>query len=72
MATLSVPLTPELERYIAEEISLGNSDNKAQVVRKALRLAAREAAYQRILAAEKEPSLRGNLRYLLKSTRSHA
>lgn len=69
MATISVPLTPELERFIQEQIELGNAENKAQVVRHALRSAAESAALTRVLAARQEVAegkiIRGTLDEIL-------
>jgi len=61
MATLSIPLTHELEQFIEHEIKTGKAENKAMVVRKALRLLAEEEAVRSVLLAEQEPNLSGDL-----------
>jgi putative addiction module CopG family antidote len=66
MSTISVPLTPDLEKFIDQMIKNGDAANKADVVRKALRRMSEEEAVNRILAAQKEPNLKGDLRDLIK------
>ena len=66
MSTISVPLTPDLEKFIDQMIKNGDAANKADVVRKALRRMSEEEAVNRILAAQKEPNLKGDLRDLMK------
>ncbi len=66
MTTLSVPLSAEHMKFIDQMVSDGNAANKADVVRKALRLMEEEEAVARILRAQKEPTLRGDLRDLMK------
>ncbi|HLD20154.1 MAG TPA: type II toxin-antitoxin system ParD family antitoxin [Patescibacteria group bacterium] len=66
MSTLSIPLTPQLETFIDEQVRLGRAANKADVVRKALRLLLEEEAVAQVLRAEKEPTLSGNLDELVK------
>ena len=66
MATLSIPLTKELEEFIEEEVRLGKSENKASVVRKAIRLLAEQEAIFSVIKAEKEPTLYGDLDKLAK------
>jgi putative addiction module CopG family antidote len=61
MATLSVPLTKELEEFIESQVKLGKSENKASVVRRALRRLAEEEAIMLALRAEQEPTLCGDL-----------
>lgn len=68
MATLSVPLTHNLEEFIDTLVKQGFAPNKAEVVRKALRLLAEEEAVAAVLKAEQEVRqgkvLKGNLRKL--------
>ena len=68
MATLSVPLTHNLEEFIDALVKQGFAPNKAEVVRKALRLLAEEEAIAAVLKAEQEVHqgkvLKGNLRKL--------
>ena len=66
MATLSIPLTKNLEEFIDGEIRAGRAENKAAVVRKALRLLAEEEAIAAVLKAEREPLLSGDLDKLAK------
>ena len=66
MATLSIPITKDLEEFIEEEIRLGRSENKAAVVRKAIRLLAEQEAILSVMKAEKEPTLYGSLDELAK------
>jgi len=66
MATLSVPLTKDLEEFIESQVLLGKMENKAAVVRRALRLLAEEEAVAAVLKADQEPSIRGDLDKLAK------
>ena len=70
MSTLSVPLTPQLEETIKGFVKSGYAPNKAEVVRKALKLLAEEEAVMAVLEAEQElrdgKGLRGDLRKLMK------
>jgi Arc/MetJ-type ribon-helix-helix transcriptional regulator len=70
MSTISVPLTPELEKEMNALIKKGYGSNKADVMRKALEFLAEEEAVQDVLRAEKELSdgklLRGDLKKLAK------
>lgn len=70
MSTLSVPLPPHLEEFITDQIKKGFASNKAEVVRKALRLLREEEAINAVLKSEREVSegklLRGDLRKLIK------
>jgi len=68
MSTLSVPLTPELENFINNQIKIGKFENKASVVRRALRIMSEEEAINAVLEASREIKngkgvlLRGNLK----------
>ena len=70
MSTLSVPLTPSLEEFINSQVKMGNAANKADVVRKALRLLAEEDAINAVLLSQREAKegkiFRGNLREIAK------
>ena len=66
MSTLSVPLTPQLEEAVTRLVKEGYGANKADVVRKAIRRLDEEEAINAILRAQKEVSLKGDLRELLK------
>lgn len=72
MSTLSVPLTPKLEEFVERQVKDGNAANKADVVRKALRLLAENEAVNDILEASREPYLRGDLRELAKKFKKNA
>jgi len=66
MSTLSVPLPPNLDEFVRNQVKNGLASNKADVVRKALKLLREEEAINEVLRAEKEPILRGDLRKLAK------
>lgn len=66
MTTLSVPLNKNLEEIVNSFVKKGYAPNKAEVMRKALIFLAEEEAVQDALRAEKEPTLRGDLRELIK------
>jgi len=61
MTTLSVPLTKELETRLEELVKNGVGENKASVMRKALKRLAEEEAVERVLRAQREPTLYGDL-----------
>ncbi len=69
MSTLSVPLTPELEAFIKQQVKSGKAANKAHVVRYALQRLSEEEAINDVLRAQKEPTIRGDLRDLVKNYR---
>jgi Arc/MetJ-type ribon-helix-helix transcriptional regulator len=66
MATISVPLPPELEIELNNLVSSGYGSNKADVVRRAITRLVEEEAIQVVLRAQKEPGLKGDLRELAK------
>ncbi len=66
MTTLSVPLTPELEKFVNRQVKEGNAANKADVIRKALKFFREQQAVAAVLSAEREPTLKGDLRDLMK------
>ena len=70
MSTLSVPLTPNLEAFILDQVASGRAANKADVVRRALNKMSEDEAVQAVLDASREVSegkiLRGDLRELAK------
>ena len=66
MSTLSVPLTPYLEEFIKNQVKNGRAANKADVVRRALVALSEEEAVQAVLKSQREPTLKGNLRELMK------
>jgi len=66
MSTISVPLPPELEKFINNQVKSGNAANKADVVRRALTRFSEDEAVRVVLEASQEPVLRGDLRELMK------
>jgi len=70
MSILSVPVSPELENIVSSLVKKGYGANKADIVRKALKLLAEEEAIASVLKAEQEARdgkiLRGDLKKLAK------
>lgn len=70
MATLSIPLSVEQEQFVTRFVKEHKAPNKAEVVRRALRLLAEEEAISDVLTAQREARegkmLTGNLRELIK------
>ena len=70
MSTLSVPLTPEMEKFINDQVKSGRAANKADVVRRAIRAMEEEEAVQAVLQSRREiaegKGLEGDLRKLAK------
>lgn len=70
MSTISVPLPANLEEFVNRMVKSGNAANKADVVRKALRLLSDEEAINAVLEAQREiaagKGLKGDLRELAK------
>mgnify|MGYP001562406190 FL=1 len=64
--TISVPITKEQERFIKERVRSGVSANKAHAIRQALDKLSEEEAIKAVLEAADEPTVRGDLRDLLK------
>lgn len=65
MTTLSVPIPANLEEFINRQIKEGRGANKADVVRRAITRLSEEEAVNTVLNAEREPTLRGDLKKLL-------
>lgn len=65
MTTLSVPLSSDLLELV-ERLAKKNGSNKAQVVRRALKILAEEEAVMAVIKAEQEPIIRGDLKKLMK------
>ena len=65
MSTLSVPLTPELEKFVVEHAAASGL-SKADIARQALQRYAEAEAVAEILRACAEPTLYGNLEDLMK------
>lgn len=66
MTTLSIPINGELAEFIDRMVKAGKGSNKADVVRRALREYEENEAVRMILQAQQEPTLRGDLRELMK------
>lgn len=66
MTTLSIPVSGDLEKFIEDMVKSGKAANKADVVRRALREYEENEAVRIILQAQSEPTLRGDLRELMK------
>ena len=64
MTTLSVPLTPELAKFI-EETTKSSGLTKSDIMRQALTLYAEEQAVRKVLLAASEPTLKRDLRELM-------
>ena len=63
MTTLSVPLTPELAKFV-EEATKSSGLTKSDIMRQALTFYAEEQAVRKVLLASMEPTLKGDLRKL--------
>ncbi|MBP7114234.1 MAG: ribbon-helix-helix protein, CopG family [Candidatus Peribacteraceae bacterium] len=61
MTTISVPLSAELLKILDELVRDGVAVNKADAMRKALKKFSEDQAVERVLRAEKEPRLEGDL-----------
>ena len=66
MATISVPLSPELQERLDALVAEGVGSNRADVMRRALSKLSEDEAVRVVLEAEKEPVIRGDIRELLK------
>lgn len=70
MSTLSVPLPPELEKFITNQVRSGKAANKAHVVRYALQRLSEDEAVEAVLQSEREVAqgkiLRGDLQIISK------
>lgn len=70
MSTISVPLTPHLEKFLESYIKSGNASNKAEVLRRALIKFEEDEAVMKVLRAEQEVKegkiIRGKLSDILK------
>jgi Arc/MetJ-type ribon-helix-helix transcriptional regulator len=61
MTTVSVPLPDDLLQGIKQLVQLGNASNNADAIRKAIKKYLDDQAVEMVLAAQKEPSLSGDL-----------
>jgi Arc/MetJ-type ribon-helix-helix transcriptional regulator len=66
MSTISVPLNSKLELSLDYLVKSGVADNRAAVMRKALERLTEDEAIAAVLRAEQEPTLRGDLKDLMK------
>jgi Arc/MetJ-type ribon-helix-helix transcriptional regulator len=66
MSTISVPLNSKLELSLDYLVKSGVADNRAAVMRKALERFSEDEAVNAVLRAEQEPTLRGDLKDLMK------
>ncbi len=69
MTTISVPLRKDNEEKLDELVRSGVGSSRADVMRKALERLAEDEAVEAVLRAEKEPTLKGDLRTLVKKLR---
>lgn len=71
MSTISVPLNADLANWLEQMVKQGYAENKATLVRKAIKRLAEEEAVATVLKAEQElregKILRGDLDKLAKS-----
>ncbi len=65
MATISVPLSADLQHRLDSLVSDGVGSNRADVMRRALLKLAEDEAVNAVLRAQREPVIRGNIRDLL-------
>lgn len=61
MTTISVPLSAELLKILDQLVHDGLAVNKADAMRKALKKYSEDQAVERVLRAENEPRLHGDL-----------
>lgn len=61
MTTISVPLPAELLRLLDWLVNEGIASNRADAMRRALKMYAEEQAVQAVLQASKEPRLEGDI-----------
>lgn len=65
MTTISVPINSEQEAFIKSLVESGSAASTAHAVRKAIDLLSEQEVVRRVLEAEREPTLRGDLRDLV-------
>lgn len=61
MTTISVPLPADLIKMLDKLVADGVAVNKADAMRKALKKFSEDQAVERVLRAEREPRLEGDL-----------
>ena len=69
MTTISVPLTTDLLRSLDWLVDQGIASNRADAMRRALKAYSEQQAVEKVLQAEKEPSLEGDLDELARKLR---
>ncbi len=69
MTTVSVPLSEEMLKAIENLIRDGIASNKADAIRRAIKMYLEDQAVERILRAKREPTLEGDLHDLAKRLR---
>ncbi len=67
MTTISVPLSADLINILDELVRSGAASNKADAMRKALQKFSEDQAVERVLRAQQEPTLYGDLEELAKN-----
>ena len=67
MTTLSVPITARQDAFLENFVKEGHAKNKVSAIKSLLEQAEEDAAVQAVLDAEKEPTLYGDIRELLKT-----
>lgn len=67
MTTISVPLSADLIKILDELVRNGTATNKADAMRKALQKFSEDQAVERVLRAQQEPTLYGDLEELAKN-----
>jgi Arc/MetJ-type ribon-helix-helix transcriptional regulator len=66
MSTISVPLNSKLELSLDYLVKSGVASNRAAVMRRALEHLTEDEAVAAVLRAQQEPTLRGDLKDLMK------
>lgn len=70
MPILSVSLTPELDKFITDEVASGEFESKGQLIKKALKKFEEDTIVERVLKASRDikegKGLEGDLRDLIK------
>ena len=66
MTTISVPIPAHMEESLNKLVASGYGSNKADVLRRSLSKAIEDEAVMDVLRASKEPTLKGDLRDLMK------
>lgn len=66
MSTISVPLSKEEQAQLDNLVESGVAPNRAAVMRKALDKLAEIEAVEAVLRAQREPTLKGDIRTLMR------